>query len=83
MNEARSLSLKHLRKKYGLEAGGQIVIEEGESGLILRSGVTFSIEKKYIAIAIFQSNNAWMMRRDIRKFVFCNREIESERSTKP
>jgi len=35
---------KDLRQKYGLEAGGQIVIEEGESGLILRSGVTFSVE---------------------------------------
>ena len=35
---------KDLRKKYGLEAGGQVVIEEGESGLILRPGVTFSIE---------------------------------------
>lgn len=35
---------KDLRKKYGLEAEGQIVIEEGELGLILRPGVTFSVE---------------------------------------
>ncbi len=35
---------KDLRKKYGLEAGGQLVIEESESGLILRPGVTFSVE---------------------------------------
>ena len=35
---------KDLRQKYGLEAGGKIVIEESEEGLLLRPGVTFSIE---------------------------------------
>ena len=45
IDERSAITLpKDLRKKYGLEAGGQIVIEEGESGLILRPGVTFSVE---------------------------------------
>ena len=35
---------KDLRQKYGLEAGGKIVIEEIEEGLLLRPGVTFSVE---------------------------------------
>ncbi len=33
-----------LIKKYGLEAGGQIVVEESEAGLILRPGAKFPIE---------------------------------------
>ena len=35
---------KDPRQKYGLEAGGKIVIEESEEGLLLRPGVTFSVE---------------------------------------
>ncbi len=35
---------KELRQKYGLRAGEQIVIEESEGGLLLRPGVTFSVE---------------------------------------
>ena len=31
-------------KKYGLEAGGQIVIEESEAGLILRLDAKFPVE---------------------------------------
>jgi AbrB family looped-hinge helix DNA binding protein len=45
INERGTITLpKDLRKKYGLEAGGQVIIEESESGLILRPGVTFSVE---------------------------------------
>lgn len=45
INERGTITLpKDLRKKYGLEAGGQVVIEESEAGLILRPGVTFSVE---------------------------------------
>lgn len=36
--------LKDLRRKYGLEQGGQVVIEENDEGLLLRPGVTFSVE---------------------------------------
>ena len=35
---------KDLRQKYGLEAGGKVIIEESEEGLLLRPGVTFSVE---------------------------------------
>ena len=35
---------KDLRQKYGLEIGGKVVIEESEEGLLLRPGVTFSVE---------------------------------------
>ena len=31
-------------EKYGLEAGGQIVVEESEAGLILRPNTTFPVE---------------------------------------
>ncbi|GAB4224624.1 MAG: hypothetical protein Kow0049_00420 [Stanieria sp.] len=45
INERGSITLpKDLRKKYGLEAGGQVIIEESEEGLLLRPGVTFSVE---------------------------------------
>ena len=33
-----------LIKKYGLQAGGQVVIEESEVGLILRPSATFPVE---------------------------------------
>ncbi|MEM7591942.1 MAG: AbrB/MazE/SpoVT family DNA-binding domain-containing protein [Cyanobacteria bacterium P01_A01_bin.83] len=33
-----------LIEKYGLEAGGQIVIEESEAGLILRLNAKFPVE---------------------------------------
>jgi AbrB family looped-hinge helix DNA binding protein len=45
INERGTITLpKDLRNKYGFEAGSQIVIEESEEGLILRPGVTFSVE---------------------------------------
>ena len=45
INERGTLTLpKDLRRKYGLEQGGQIVIEESDEGLLLRPGVTFSVE---------------------------------------
>ncbi|MGB5631927.1 MAG: AbrB/MazE/SpoVT family DNA-binding domain-containing protein [Waterburya sp.] len=45
INERGTLTLpKDLRRKYGLERGGQVVIEESDEGLLLRPGVTFSIE---------------------------------------
>jgi AbrB family looped-hinge helix DNA binding protein len=45
INERGTITLpKDLRKKYGLETGGQIVIEESEEGLLLRPGITFSVE---------------------------------------
>lgn len=45
INERGTLTLpKDLRCKYGLEQGGQLVIEESNEGLLLRPGVTFSIE---------------------------------------
>ena len=33
-----------LIEKYGLEAGGQVVIEESEAGLVLRSNAQFPVE---------------------------------------
>jgi AbrB family looped-hinge helix DNA binding protein len=45
INDRGSITLpKELRRKYGLETGGKVVIEEGEEGLLLRPGVTFSVE---------------------------------------
>ncbi len=45
INEQGSISLpQDLIKKYGLKAGGQVVIEESEAGLILRPSATFPVE---------------------------------------
>lgn len=45
INERGTITLpKDLRNKYGFKPGGQIVIEESEEGLLLRPGVTFSVE---------------------------------------
>jgi AbrB family looped-hinge helix DNA binding protein len=45
INDRGTITLpKELRRKYGLETGGKIVIEESEEGLLLRPGVTFSVE---------------------------------------
>jgi AbrB family looped-hinge helix DNA binding protein len=45
INERGTITLpKDLRNKYGLKPGGQIVIEESDEGLLLRPGVTFSVE---------------------------------------
>jgi len=45
INDRGTITLpKDLRQKYGLEAGGKVVIEESEAGLLIRPGVTFSVE---------------------------------------
>lgn len=45
INEQETITLpQDLIQKYGLEAGGQLVIEESEAGLILRPGNAFSVE---------------------------------------
>lgn len=45
INEQGAIALpQDLIKKYGLEVGGQIVIEESEAGLILRPNATFPVE---------------------------------------
>ena len=45
INERGTLTLpKDLRRKYGLEKGGQLVIEESDEGLLLRPGLTFFLE---------------------------------------
>jgi AbrB family looped-hinge helix DNA binding protein len=45
INDRGTITLpKDLREKYGLEAGGKIIIEESEGGLLLHPGVTFSVE---------------------------------------
>jgi bifunctional DNA-binding transcriptional regulator/antitoxin component of YhaV-PrlF toxin-antitoxin module len=45
INEQGTITLpQDLVKKYGLEAGGQLIIEESEAGLILRPGDALSVE---------------------------------------
>lgn len=45
INEQGTITLpQDLIKKYGLEVGGQVVIEESEAGLILRPEMAFSGE---------------------------------------
>lgn len=45
INDRGTITLpKDLRQKYGLETGGKVVIEESEEGLLIRPGVTFSVE---------------------------------------
>lgn len=45
INEQGAIALpQDLVEKYGLEAGGQIIIEESEAGLILRPGTKFPVE---------------------------------------
>lgn len=45
INEQGTITLpQDLIQKYGLEVGGQLVIEESEAGLILRPGSAFSVE---------------------------------------
>jgi bifunctional DNA-binding transcriptional regulator/antitoxin component of YhaV-PrlF toxin-antitoxin module len=45
INEQGTITLpQDLIKKYGLEVGGQVLIEESEAGLILRPEITFSVE---------------------------------------
>ncbi len=45
INEQGTITLpQDLIEKYGLKAGGQIVVEESEAGLILRLGAKFPVE---------------------------------------
>ena len=45
INEQGAIALpQDLIEKYDLEAGGQIIVEESEAGLILRPGVKFPVE---------------------------------------
>ncbi len=44
MKKVRIALPQDLIEKYGLEVGGQIVVEESETGLILRPNVTFPVE---------------------------------------
>ena len=45
INEQGTITLpQDLIKKYGLKAGGKVVIEESEAGLILRPKATFPVE---------------------------------------
>ena len=45
INEQGTITLpQDLIKKYGLEVGIQIVIEESEAGLILRPNIMFPVE---------------------------------------
>ena len=59
MNNRGTITLpKDLRNKYGLKPGGQIIIVESEEGLLLRPGVTFSVEiYSDKRIKEFQQNN--------------------------
>ena len=45
INEQGAIALPlDLIEKYGLEVGGQIVIEESEAGLVLRPNAQFPVE---------------------------------------
>ncbi|MEL7078054.1 MAG: AbrB/MazE/SpoVT family DNA-binding domain-containing protein [Cyanobacteria bacterium J06648_1] len=45
INEQGAIALpQDLIKKYGLEEGGQIIIEESEAGLVLRPNTQFPME---------------------------------------
>ena len=45
INEQGAIALpEDIIKKYDLKAGGQVVIEESEAGLILRLNAKFSLE---------------------------------------
>jgi AbrB family looped-hinge helix DNA binding protein len=35
---------KELRRRFGIKGGGQVVAEETDDGILLRSGVTFPME---------------------------------------
>ena len=35
---------KELRRRFGMKGGGQVVAEETDDGILLRSGVTFPVE---------------------------------------
>lgn len=59
MNERGTLTLpKEFRQKFGLKAGGQIVIEETDEGILLRAGFTSPVEMySSTRLAEFERNN--------------------------
>jgi AbrB family looped-hinge helix DNA binding protein len=59
INQRGVLTLpKDLRVKYGLEQGGQIVIEETDDGILLRPAITFPLESySDERIKEFEKNN--------------------------
>lgn len=59
VNQRGGLTLpKEIRIRYGLEAGGQIVVEETDEGILLRPAVTFPIESYSDGrLNEFQKNN--------------------------
>ncbi|MGA2137559.1 MAG: AbrB/MazE/SpoVT family DNA-binding domain-containing protein [Verrucomicrobiia bacterium] len=55
---------KEMRQRLGLKEGGQVVAEETEQGVLIRTGVTFPVEiytdKR---VAEFNRNNEEVLRR--------------------
>ena len=65
INERGTLTLpKEMRQRLGLKEGGQVVAEETEQGVLIRTGVTFPVEiytdKR---VAEFNRNNEEVLRR--------------------
>jgi len=65
INERGTLTLpKEMRQRLGLKEGGQVVAEETEQGVLIRTGVTFPVEiytdKR---VAEFNRNNEEGLRR--------------------
>ncbi len=45
INERGTLTLpKEFRQRFGIQTGGQVVVEETADGILLRAGVTFPVE---------------------------------------
>jgi len=59
INQRGVLTLpKDLRVKYGLEEGGQMVVQETDDGILLRPAITFPIESySDERIKEFEQNN--------------------------
>jgi len=59
INKRGTLTLpKDLRERLGLEADGQVVVEETEDGVLIKPGATFPVETySDERVAEFQKNN--------------------------
>jgi AbrB family looped-hinge helix DNA binding protein len=59
INQRGVLTLpKDIRVRYGLEEGGQIVVEETDDGILLRPAITFPIESySDERVKEFENNN--------------------------
>jgi AbrB family looped-hinge helix DNA binding protein len=59
INQRGVLTLpKDIRVRYGLEEGGQIVVEETDDGILLRPAITFPIESySDDRVKEFENNN--------------------------